>query len=160
MRGRSSRYFRVMPSPIQERGGFATRPIPCGSRIIEYTGERITHAEADARYDDAGMVRHHTFLFAVDRSTVIDAAVGGNAARFINHSCEPNCVPLVEAGRVFITAARDIRPGEEVAYDYAYARQGSEDERRPERYDCRCGARRCRGTTLSPRLERGRGRTA
>jgi len=158
MRKRSSRYFQVMPSPIQGRGGFATRSIPRGTRIIEYTGERITHAEADARYDDAGTPRHHTFLFAVDRSTVIDAAVGGNTARFINHSCEPNCVPVIESGRVFITAARGILAGEELAYDYAYARQGSEDERRPERYACRCGARRCRGTTLSPRRERARRR--
>ncbi len=156
MRKRSSRYVQVLPSPIQGRGGFATRRIERGTRIIEYTGERITHAEADARYDDARMLRHHTFLFEVDRSTVIDAAAGGNAARFINHSCEPNCVPVIEAGRVFITAARDILPGEELAYDYAYARHGSEDEGRPELYACRCGSRRCRGTTLSPRRARRR----
>jgi uncharacterized protein len=122
--------------------------------VVEYTGERISHAEADARYDDAGADRHHTFLFTVDRSTVLDAAVGGSAARFLNHSCEPNCAPIVERGRVYIEAARDIRTGEELTYEYAFRREGSADEEKEERYACRCGARRCRGTLLSPRRSR------
>jgi len=154
---RPSRYFEVRRSPIHGRGGFATRSIPRGTRIVEYTGERITHSEADARYDDSRGPRHHTFLFTVDRETVVDAAVGGNAARFINHSCEPNCRPVIEGGRVYIVAARDIDPEEELAYDYAYAREGSPDEQREERYACRCGARRCRGTMLSPRRAGTRG---
>ena len=62
---RGNRWFEVRPSPIQGLGGFATRSIPRGTRVVEYTGERITHAVADARYDDAGMRRHHTFLFTV-----------------------------------------------------------------------------------------------
>jgi len=152
---RGNRYFAVRPSPIQGLGGFARRPIASGTRIIEYTGERISHAEADERYDDARMIRHHTFLFTVDGITVIDAAVGGSAARFLNHSCEPNCVPVVERGRVFIEAARGIRPGEELTYDYAYRREGGADEDREERYACGCGARRCRGSLLSPRRPRG-----
>jgi SET domain-containing protein len=149
---RGNRYFEIRPSPIQGLGGFAIRPIDRGTRVVEYTGERITHAEADARYDDASMPRHHTFLFTVDARTVIDAAVGGSAARFLNHSCEPNCAPVLEAGRVYIETARDIQPGEELTYDYAYRREGGEPE---ERYACRCGARRCRGTLLSPRSSRG-----
>jgi uncharacterized protein len=100
------------------------------------------------------MSRHHTFLFTVDRSIVIDAAAGGGAARFLNHSCEPNCAPVVEDGRVFIEAARDIRTGEELTYDYAYRREGGADEELEDRYACRCGARRCRGTLLSPRRPR------
>jgi hypothetical protein len=107
--------------------------------------------EADARYDDARMSRHHTFLFTVDRHTVIDAAVGGSAARYLNHSCEPNCAPLIESRRVTVTARRDVRPGEELTYDYAYAREGGADEENDRRYLCRCGARLCRGTLLSPR---------
>jgi len=152
---RGNRYFAVRPSAIQGLGGFARRPIARGTRIIEYTGERISHAEADARYDDARMTRHHTFLFTVDGTTVIDAAIGGSAARFLNHSCEPNCAPVVERGRVFIEAAREIRPGEELTYDYAYRREGGADEDREERYACGCGARRCRGSLLSPRRPRG-----
>jgi SET domain-containing protein len=152
---RGNRFFEVRPSAIQGSGGFATRNIPRGTRVVEYTGQRITHAQADARYDDARMRRHHTFLFTVDGGTVIDAAVGGGAARFLNHSCEPNCVPVIETGRVFIAARRDIRPGEELTYDYSYSREGGVDEEDEERYACHCGAARCRGTLLSPRRVRG-----
>jgi SET domain-containing protein len=152
---RGNRWFEVRPSAIQGLGGYASRAIPRGTRVVEYTGERITHAEADARYDDAGMRRHHTFLFTVDRDTVIDAAAGGGPARFLNHACDPNCAPIIEAGRVYITALRDIRPGEELTYDYAYTREGGADEEDPGRYACRCGARGCRGTLLSPRRQRG-----
>src|SRR5439155_14969321 len=104
---RGNRFFEVRPSPVQGLGGFAARLIPRGTRVVEYTGERITHAEADARYDDAGMRRHHTFLFTVDRDTVIDAAAGGGPARYLNHACEPNCAPVLEAGRVLLAALPD-----------------------------------------------------
>ncbi len=153
---RSPRLVAVRTSPIHGRGGFAIRPIRRGTRIIEYTGERLGHGEADARYHDDAAKRHHTFLFRVDRETVIDAAVGGNAARFLNHSCEPNCAVAIEKGRVFIDAIRDIAVGEELAYDCAFAREpGDDDPRAAARYTCRCGARRCRGTLLSPRVARG-----
>jgi len=97
-----NKYFELRRSSIQGRGAFATRPIKKGTRIIEYVGERISHTEADKRYDDTGMGRHHTFLFSVGRSTVIDAAVGGNDARFINHSCAPNCEAIDERKRIYI----------------------------------------------------------
>jgi uncharacterized protein len=153
-RHRGNRWFEVRPSAIQGLGGFAIRPIPRGTRVVEYTGERITHAEADARYDDARVRRHHTFLLTVDRDTVIDAARGGGVARFLNHSCGPNCATFVEKGRAFIVALRAIAPGEELAYDYAIAREGGADEEEPQRYACRCGSRHCRGTLLSPRSVR------
>src|SRR4051812_36237468 len=82
-----NKYFELRRSSIQGKGAFATRPIKRGTRIIEYTGERISPEEGDRRYDDGGMGRHHTFLFSVDRKVCIDAAVDGNDARFINHSC-------------------------------------------------------------------------
>ena len=154
-RRRGNRWFEVRRSSIQGRGGFATRAITRGTRIVEYTGERITHAEADARYDDARAGRHHTFLLTVDRETVIDAARDGGVARFLNHSCEPNCAPVVEKGRAFIVALRGIAPGEELTYDYAIAREGGADEEEPGRYACRCGSPRCRGTLLSPRSAAG-----
>src|SRR5438132_7236084 len=84
----------VKESPIQGVGVFATRAIAKGERILEYVGERISHEEADARYDDAAMARHHTFLFTVDEDTCIDGAVGGNESRLINHSCAPNAYSL------------------------------------------------------------------
>ena len=151
-----NKYFELRRSSIQGRGAFATRPIKKGTRIIEYVGERISHTEADKRYDDTGMGRHHTFLFSVGRSMVIDAAVGGNDARFINHSCAPNCEAVDDKKRIYIEAIRDIAEGEELTYDYAYERDGTEDEEWEKLYMCRCGAATCRGTILAPKKVRGK----
>lgn len=148
--------FEIRPSPIQGVGAFATRFIPAGVRLIEYTGERLTPAESDARYPDppadtpAGTAaeRHHTYLFAIDDDVVVDAAVDGNEARFINHSCDPNCDAVIEAGRIWIETIRDIAPGEELAYDYAYILEERHTPAAKRRYPCHCGAATCRGTIL------------
>jgi SET domain-containing protein len=151
-RPRPARLYALRPSAKHGTGAFASVLIRRGTRIIEYTGERITHAEADARYDDDAMEQHHTLLMIVSRKWVLDAAVGGNDARFINHSCEPNAEIVVERGRVFIDAVADIRPGVEITYDYAYEREEEDDDAvATSRYPCRCGARKCRGTILLPR---------
>ena len=142
----------IKRSRIAGRGGFAARDIVKGERLIEYVGERVSHAVADSRYDDASMRRHHTFLFTVNRRVVIDGAVRGNESRFLNHACDPNCEAVIEQARVFIDAKRDIRAGEELCYDYAFERDGSEtadDEFRL--YGCKCGSAKCRGTILAPR---------
>ena len=152
-RRRTSKWFEVRSSSIQGSGAFAVRPIPEGTRVIEYTGERITHQEADARYNDYEMERHHTFLFSVDEQTVIDATHEGSDARYINHSCNPNCESVNEDGRIFIDAIRDIAPGEELFFDYAYERDGEEDPEDERRYACHCGAPNCRRTILAPRAE-------
>lgn len=144
----SSLPFEIRRSAIQGRGAFATRPIRKGARIIEYTGERIDQEEADERYDDGDMKRHHTFLFALDDGSTIDGAVGGNESRFINHSCEPNCAAYEQDGRIFIEAKRAIQPGEELAYDYSYARTRHTTKEDEELYACRCGAAKCRGSIL------------
>jgi hypothetical protein len=143
--------FVVRGSKIAGRGAFATRPIRKGERIIEYLGERVSHSVADARYDDHKNGVHHTFLFSVSTRVVIDASVDGNDARFINHSCDPNCESVIEGGRVFIDAIKAIRTGAELTYDYAYTRDGSEtEEEETGLYACRCGAKSCRGTILAP----------
>jgi SET domain-containing protein len=142
--------YAIRSSRIHGRGAFALRRIAAGTRIVEYTGERITHAEADARYDDAAMAHHHTYLMVVNRKTVIDAAVGGGEARIINHSCDPNAAIVVSRGRVFIDALRDIAAGEEICYDYSYEREAGDDEVAETRYPCRCGAATCRRTILAP----------
>jgi SET domain-containing protein len=142
-------YFTVRPSPIQGLGGFATRAIPAGTRIVEYTGERLTPAEAEARYPDVAGERHHTYLFAVDDDLVIDAAVGGNEARFLNHSCAPNCDAVIEDGHIWIETIHDIEPGEELVYDYAYTLTERHTPAAKRRYPCRCGAITCRGTILA-----------
>lgn len=133
-------------SKIHGRGVYAIAPIKKGTRIIEYLGERISHAEADRRY--ARKEDGHTFLFIASSRTVIDAGVGGNDARFINHSCAPNCETVIEGGRVFIDAIRDIKPGEELGYDYQLTWESTDDPEELALYACRCGAKRCRGTML------------
>jgi uncharacterized protein len=143
--------FVIRGSNIAGKGAFALRPIRKGERVVEYLGERVSHAVADARYDDHAGGAHHTFLFTVSRKVVIDATVDGNEARFINHSCDPNCESVIEGGRVFIDAIKPIKTGAELTYDYAYTRDGTEtEEEETGLYGCRCGAKNCRGTILAP----------
>jgi uncharacterized protein len=144
--------FVLKKSKIQGKGGFATRLIRKGARVAEYLGERISHEEGDRRYDDDQMKRHHTFLFVVDKRIVIDAGKNGNDARFINHSCDPNCEAVIEDRRVFIDALRTIRPGDELSYDYAYDRDDAslKGKAAEAQYPCHCGAENCRGTILVP----------
>lgn len=143
-------WFELRKSAIQGRGGFALKRIPKGTRLIEYLGERISRDEADTRYDDSAMSRHHTFLFTVDDRTVIDAAVDGNEARFLNHSCDPNCQAVLERKRIFIEALKPIAAGAELVYDYAYERQPDHTAEDELMYACRCGAATCRGSILAP----------
>ena len=134
---------------MQGLGAFASVPIPAGTRLIEYAGERLTPADADARYPDDAETRHHTFLFAIDDDLVIDAAVGGNDARFINHSCDPNCDAVIEESRIWIETIRDVEPGEELAYDYAYILEERHSPAAKRKFPCNCGAPNCRGTILA-----------
>jgi SET domain-containing protein len=140
--------FEIRESGIQGLGAFATRHIPPGVRLIEYAGERLTPEQAQARYPDDDD-RHHTFLFAIDDEVVIDASVNGNEARFINHSCAPNCDAVIDDGRIWIETIHDIEPGEELAYDYAYILEERHSPAAKARYPCHCGAVTCRGTILA-----------
>jgi hypothetical protein len=142
--------YRVLRSAIHGSGVFATRPISAGTRLLEYRGERISHAEADRRHAAKDVADHHTFLFSVDARTMIDGGVGGNAARFINHGCEPNCEARIERGRVFIEACAVIRAGEELLYDYRLERDADDSSEADRIYGCRCGEWRCRGSLLLP----------
>ena len=146
----SSALIEVRNSPVHGRGVFATTFIPRGTRIVEYLGERLSHKAADDRYDDHDVNDNHTFLFIVDKHTVIDAAVGGNDARFINHQCEGNCESVIQYRRVFIDAARDIHAGQELGYDYEIGREKDDPPNVDEIYACRCGSPHCRGTMLWP----------
>jgi SET domain-containing protein len=140
-------YVVVRNSRIHGKGVYAARRIRKGTRIIEYVGDRISHDEADARYDarpDDG----HTFLFVVDDALCIDAGIGGNAARFINHKCDANCETIIEDRRVFIEATRTIQPGEELGYDYQLTWESTDDPEELALYRCLCGADECRGTML------------
>jgi len=141
-------YFEVRRSSIQGRGAFARRKIRKGTRIIEYTGERVSHEEADRRYDDEHMKRHHTFLFTLDDERCIDGDVKTNDARLINHSCDPNCEAIIEGEHIWIYALKNIQPGTELAYDYKYERTGGKELEKF--YVCHCGAAKCRGSIMLP----------
>ena len=114
----SSALVEVRDSPVHGRGVFAVGAIAKGTRILEYLGDRVSHKAADDRYEDHDENDNHTFLFIVDKHTVIDAGVNGNIARFINHSCRPNCYIDIKDGVIWIRAARTIKQGEELTYDY------------------------------------------
>jgi SET domain-containing protein len=139
--------IEVRQSRVHGSGVFARRRIKKDTQIIEYTGRRVPWSDVPAESDDG-----HTFLFGIeDGSVVIDPEVDGNEARWINHSCDPNCEAIEEEdGRVFIHALRDILPGEELSYDY----QLEVDEPRTKEVEleseCLCGAKNCRGTMLEP----------
>src|SRR5688572_6691652 len=96
------RAFKMYRSKIHGRGVVATRDIAAGEKLVEYVGEIITSGEADRRYPWDDTKPHHTFLFSVNSRKIIDAAHRGNVARWINHSCNPNCEAVIEKGRVFI----------------------------------------------------------
>ena len=140
--------FEVRHSPIHGYGVFAVRRIRKRTIVVEYLGERVSHAQADARYEDKDPNDNHTFLFTVDAKTVIDAGVNGNEARYINHCCDPNCESTTVNRRIFIEAVRTIRPGEELSYDYQIQRDGDDAPNIDEVYACRCGAKNCRGSML------------
>jgi len=145
-------------SPIHGNGVFALVDIPKGTELIEYRGKRLTHAQADRLYantSDSG----HTFLFTLNDNYVIDANSEGNIARWINHSCAPNCRALVEENtdgnprndKVVIESIRALREGEELTYDYGITLEERLTPRLKAIWECRCGSARCIGTLLKPR---------
>jgi SET domain-containing protein len=155
---RMTRRLAVRRSPIHGSGVFALRDLAAGESLLEYRGRRLTHAEADQGY---GNNHHsgHTFLFTLNERYVIDGNVGGNAARWINHSCAPNCQafliesrePGSEQDRVVLEALRDIRAGEELTYDYGIVLEVRHTARLKHIWACRCGSTNCTGTLLKPR---------
>jgi SET domain-containing protein len=152
--------FEVRHSRIHGYGVFALRRIRKGTMVIEYLGDRVTHALANERYEDKDPKDGHTFLFTVDAKTVIDAGVNGNEARFVNHGCHPNCQTVNSGRRIFIEALRTIQPGEELAYDYQIQRDDDDPADVDVVFACRCGAKNCRGSMLEARKPRQRRRRA
>ncbi|MCC6195092.1 MAG: SET domain-containing protein [Burkholderiales bacterium] len=152
----SRKPFAVRRSDIHGRGVFATDVISRGERIVEYTGRRSTWDEAMARPDSDPDDAAHTFLFELDDGRVIDARIRGNSARWINHSCTPNCSTFEEDGRVYIKARRRIFPGEELSYDYKLLVEGPLTRKEKAAYACRCGTAKCRGSLLDPAHKNGK----
>ncbi len=152
-------------SPIHGNGVFAASAIARGEEIIQYKGRLLTHAEADERYGDGGETGH-TFLFTLNDIYIIDANQGGNSARWINHSCAPNCRALVEESasgdprrdKVVIETIRAIKPGEELTYDYGIVLEVPHTARLKKLWRCLCGSPRCTGTLLKPKSKPKSGR--
>ena len=145
-------------SPIHGNGVFASRDLPKGVRVIEYKGRRLTHSQANRMYandSDSG----HTFLFTLNEKFLIDGGDGGNDARWINHSCAPNCEAWVienkqgdkQRDRVVIETRRAIRAGEELTYDYGITLEERQTPRLKRIWQCKCGAKKCTGTMLKPK---------
>jgi SET domain-containing protein len=140
--------FVVRSSGIHGRGVFARRVLREDETVIEYKGEIISEAEIERRYPEDLKGLNHTFIFGVEHDYNIDGGAEGNAARWINHSCAPNCDTFEENRRIFIRAARNIRPGEELTYDYAIEAGEPLTKALKARWPCWCGAKKCRGTVL------------
>ena len=145
-RRKTYRRISVRYSNIHGKGVFAATFIPNGTRIVEYKGTRISEDAADEKY--GGDESPHTLLFLLDNQIVIDANHRGNSARWINHSCDPNCETNEENGRMFIDAVCDIPPGEELTYDYNLIVEERYTPALKKLYACGCGAEKCRGTIL------------
>ncbi|MCB2206459.1 SET domain-containing protein-lysine N-methyltransferase [bacterium] len=147
----------VRKSPVHGYGAFAAKKIRKGTRVAEYLGERISDDEATRRYNDSGD-KPHVLLFSIEDDVVLDAAVGGSDAQYINHSCDPNCESEIIDGRAFIIALRSIKEGEELNYDYHLDYDGKQTKEVKAKFACRCGAPNCRGTMLEPPPEKKRGK--
>ena len=145
-------------SPIHGNGVFAAEPIAKGEHVIQYKGTLMTDAEADKMYGDGGETGH-TFLFTLNDEYIIDANRKGNTARWINHSCDPNCQALIDESdsgdrrkdKVVIEAIRKIKPGEELTYDYGIVLDMAHTARLKKIWACRCGSPKCIGTMLKPK---------
>ena len=150
-------------STIHGNGMFAVAPLRKGERLIEYKGQRRTHQDVDEG-DTGDGESGHTFLFTLNDEYVIDANHGGTSARWINHSCKPNCEAVLEEAdgddrrkdRVFIEAIRAIKPGEELTYDYGITLDEPHTARLKKIWACRCGSRGCTGTMLKPKRPKKR----
>ena len=145
-------------SSIHGNGVFADEPILKGERIVRYKGKLRTHKEVDRLYGDLDE-NGHTFLFTLNEDYVIDANEDGNVARWLNHSCNPNCEKVIEENdkgkphkdKVFIEAIRNIKPGEELTYNYGIVLEERYTAKLKKVWECRCGSKNCTGTMLQPK---------
>jgi SET domain-containing protein len=128
----------VAPSGWAGQGLFAATAIPAGTRILAYQGERISKAESARRRAD-----FNSYIFHLDYAWDVDGSGLDNTARYINHSCDPNCRVELTGGEIWIVADRNLSEGEELSFNYGF---GLEEY---ERFPCACGARNCCGYMLA-----------
>lgn len=145
------RRIQTRRSGVHGKGVFALQDLAEGETLIEYVGEIISWPEALERHPHDLRQPNHTFYFYVSETHVIDALVGGNSSRWINHACSPNCEADEQNGRIFIKALRNIRAGEELSYDYGLVIEQRYTAKLKAQYPCWCGSSDCRGTLLTPK---------
>ncbi len=147
----TGRRIQVRRSGVHGRGVFALQDIAEGEVIVEYAGKVISYEESQRRHPHDPEHPNHTFFFQIDGDRVIDGGDGGNSARWINHSCDPNCFAEEVDDRIFISALRNINAGEELGYDYGLIIEERYTAQLKADYACHCGAAECRGTMLAPK---------
>ncbi len=148
------RRIQTRRSGVHGKGVYAVVDLAEGETLIEYVGEVIDWEEALRRHPHDPSDPNHTFYFHIDEDHVIDAKVGGNSSRWINHSCAPNCESEVDGGRVFVRVLRNIAAGEELFYDYGLVIDEPHTPELLAQYPCWCGAATCRGTLLAPQKKK------
>ncbi|MDP9893516.1 hypothetical protein J2W32_002418 [Variovorax boronicumulans] len=149
----AGRRIQMRRSDVHGNGVFAVDDLAEGETLIEYKGEVINWKEALRRHPHDPAQPNHTFYFHIDDGRVIDGNVKGNDARWINHSCEPNCEADEVDGRVYIKALRNIAAGEELNYDYGLIIDEPYTPKLLSEFPCWCGSEQCRGTLLTPKDE-------
>jgi len=130
-------HVRVSPSHIDRQGLFAAQDIKKDTRIMAYIGEKISQKESARRLEEG-----NEYIFYLNYRSAIDGQTLANTARYINHSCDPNCAVEKTNGTLWIVALQDIREGEELSYNYGYDRKNYQE------HPCNCGAKNCCGYIL------------
>ena len=134
---KANEFIRIRRSKIHGNGAFAKKNIKKGTRIIQYIGKKITKAEAEKVSEKDGI-----FIFELNKKWDIDGNMPENTAKFINHSCDPNCTFEIKNNQIWIKARKNIKMGEELSYNYGFDLDGY------KKYPCRCGAKNCVGYIL------------
>ena len=143
--------WKVKISKIHGSGVFATENIKKGTTIIEYIGEKITRKEGDRRSDRRirrylnSKEKGSVYIFELNQRYDIDGSFAYNKARYINHSCSPNCEVDIIKGKIWISSIKNIKKGEELSYDYGYSFEKDDYED----HICKCGSRNCIGYIIS-----------
>ena len=136
-------WVEIRKSKVHGKGGFALKDITKDTRVIEYVGKRMTKVDSDKKQDNE---QHKGWVgvFELNKKTDIDGSVSWNYAKYLNHSCDPNCETDIIRGKIWIIAIKDIKKGEELTYDYNFDFEDDEDEE----YTCKCRAKNCRGIII------------
>jgi uncharacterized protein len=148
------KYIIVKKSKIHNNGVFAKKDIKKGTKVIEYVGEIVTsevgNKRAEQQYKLSKRNRENgaVYVFELNNKYDIDGCFKYNTARFINHSCEPNCKYKQEKLRIWIVAIRNIKKGEEISYDYGYDLEDYKNHR------CKCGKKTCIGYIIGKKYKK------